>query len=68
MFSLHYIYLSRIQRAVTEFRDQRNHHALRTERHRRPLQLWCEGMITTNQPSLTDNNGALPAENSLLGK
>lgn len=74
MFSLHYIYLPQIQRAVREFIDQWNHHALRTERHRTPLQLWYEGMITnvgqnstaarsvftTNQPSVTDDNGPLP--------
>lgn len=70
MFSLHYIYLPRIQRAATEFRDQWNHHALRTERHRTPLQLWYEGMIsnvgqnstvarsvfTSTQTTGTDNN------------
>lgn len=73
MFSLHYIYFQRIQRAVGEFRDQWINHALSTKRHMTPLQLWHRGVIThvgqnstavssvfdANEPSVTDESGPL---------
>lgn len=74
LFSLHYIYLPQIQRAVREFRDQWNHHALSTEGHMTPLQLWHRGMITNvgqnsqavrsvfdaDEPLLNAESGPLP--------
>lgn len=45
LFVLHYVYLPRIQRAVREFTNQWNNHALSTERHMTPLQLWHRGVI-----------------------
>lgn len=74
MFSLHYIYIPKIQRAFREFRDQWNNHALSTERHMTPLQLWHRGMITNVgqnrkavsgifdgvEPSVTADSGPLP--------
>lgn len=73
-FSLHYIYLPRIQRVAREFTDQWNNHALSTERHMTPLQLWYRGVIThvgesstavnsvfhANETSMLDVNGPLP--------
>lgn len=45
VFALHFVYLPRIQRAVREFTNQWNNHALSTERHMTPLQLWYRGVI-----------------------
>lgn len=46
LFCLHYIYLPRIQRAVREFINQWNNHALSTEGYMTPLQLWHSGIST----------------------
>ena len=44
-FMLHYIYLPRINSAVTNFVAAWNKHPLRTERNWSPEQIWCNGMI-----------------------
>jgi len=43
-WSLHYVFLPRIQRALDTFRDAWNNHRLRTERGMTPLQLFIEGV------------------------
>lgn len=43
--ALHYVYLPKINKAVNEFVNQWNHHALRTERNWTPLQLWTSGVL-----------------------
>ena len=40
MFALHYVLLSRINRALDEFVRQYNNHPLRTEHNMTPLQLY----------------------------
>lgn len=45
IFCLHYIYIPRVQRAVTEFRNQWNHHGLSTQGGHTPLQLWQRGVL-----------------------
>lgn len=45
LFCLHYIYLPRIQRAASEFRNQWNNHGLSTQGGQTPLQLWQRGII-----------------------
>ena len=45
LYALHYTYLSRINKALTEFRDLWNHHPLRTANHKSPHQLFVSGMI-----------------------
>lgn len=56
IFALHYIYIPRIQRAVREFRNQWNNHALSTERYRTPLQLWFTGIIRHAGQDITGVN------------
>lgn len=46
VFCLHFICLTRIQRAVREFRDMWNNHGLSTERGQTPLQLWHRGIVS----------------------
>lgn len=44
MFSLHYIYLSRINIALQQFSEAWNCHPLSTERNLSPIQLWISGL------------------------
>lgn len=72
LFCLHYVFLPRIQRALTEFINQWNNHGLSTQGGRTPLQLWHTGMIDRirHQQATediidvenygTDDNGPLP--------
>lgn len=45
IFALHYVYIPRINAALKEFKEQWNHHGLRTERSLSPLQLYTEGLL-----------------------
>ncbi|XP_063810559.1 uncharacterized protein LOC135036815 isoform X2 [Pseudophryne corroboree] len=45
LFALHYVYLRRINHAVTEFVAQWNNHLMSTERYHSPMQLWTAGML-----------------------
>lgn len=49
LFCLHYVYLPRTERAVTEFRNQWNNHGLSTQGGRTPLQLWHSGVLSNPQ-------------------
>lgn len=40
LYSLHYVYIPRINRALDEYVRQHNNHPVRTESHRTPLQLF----------------------------
>ena len=44
LFSLHYVFLPRINRSLTFFIDGWNHHPLSTEKNRTPNQLWISGL------------------------
>ena len=44
IFSLHYIYLPRINRALSEMKRDRAHHPISTANNRSPHQLWHYGM------------------------
>ncbi|KAA8578510.1 hypothetical protein FQN60_000049 [Etheostoma spectabile] len=58
LFCLHFVYLPRIERAVTEFINQWNNHGLSTQGGQTPLQLWHSGVI--------NNAGIHPAINSIF--
>ena len=45
LFSLHFVFLPRINRQLETFRQSYSHHRLRTEGNRSPYQLWIEGMV-----------------------
>ncbi|KAK0132658.1 hypothetical protein N1851_032527 [Merluccius polli] len=45
LWALHYIYLPRLNRDLADFTNQWNHHGLRTERHRSPMQLFVRGCL-----------------------
>ena len=45
LFALHYVYLPRINRSLTLFKDAWNNHGIRTEHNRSPNQLFMEGLL-----------------------
>ena len=45
LFSLHYVYIPRINSHLDEFRQSYAHHRLRTERNQTPYQLWTKGLL-----------------------
>ena len=45
LFSLHYVYLGRINKSLAEFSMQYNHHPMRSEHNLSPYQLFYEGMM-----------------------
>ena len=44
MFCLHYIFLPRINHAVSQFLEAWNHHPLSSMRNLSPIQLWISGL------------------------
>ena len=48
LFVLHYCFLSRLNTHLEIFCQAYNRHRLRTEGNHSPMQLWLEGMLTTN--------------------
>ena len=45
LFSLHYVYLPRINNSLQSFQDGWNHHGIRTAGHKSPQQLFLEGFL-----------------------
>ncbi len=52
MFSLHYVYIPRISRALNEFITSWNNHPIRTAGHKSPLQLFTSGMLLLQNSEL----------------
>ena len=50
LFTLHLIFIPRINKALDEFREAFNHHKVRTERNRSPNQMWLDGMFHPDNP------------------
>ncbi|KAJ7388360.1 hypothetical protein OS493_038202 [Desmophyllum pertusum] len=45
LYSLHHVYLPRINRSLEEFIQQMNNHPVSTENNQSPLQMWERGML-----------------------
>ena len=45
LFSLHHVYVPRINRSLNEFIQQMNNHPVSTENNQSPLQMWERGML-----------------------
>jgi len=45
MFILHYAFLPRINQSIQLFTNSWNHHPLRTERNKSPIQIWQNSML-----------------------
>lgn len=52
LFALHYIYVPRINRSLTQFKEAWNCHGLRTERGRTPNQLFTAGLLRLRESGL----------------
>lgn len=50
LFTLHLIFIPRINKALDEFREAFNHHKVRTERNCSPNQMWINGMFHPDNP------------------
>ena len=48
LFALHYVYLPNINKRLESFIHIWNHHPLRSEENKTPLQLWTSGMLQGN--------------------
>lgn len=53
LFCLHYVYKPRINKAINLFTQGWNHHKLRTEHNRTPMQLYTEGMLSLQGSNYT---------------
>ena len=52
LYSLHYIYLPRINRSLSSFREAWNHHRIRTEHNKTPHQFFTEGTLHLHSSGL----------------
>lgn len=51
LLALQYVYLPRINSSLCEFKNQWNHHGMRTTGHQSPLALWHMGMLNVQEES-----------------
>ncbi|OQV22368.1 hypothetical protein BV898_03864 [Hypsibius exemplaris] len=54
LFCLHFIFLPRINQALTSFLEGWNRHSLRTEQYQTPRQVFLAGTVTQGTPGLDD--------------
>ena len=50
LFTLHLVFLPRINQALSQFTEAFNHHNVRTERNWSPYQMWLNGMMHHDNP------------------
>lgn len=50
LFTLHLIFIPRINKALDEFREAFNHHKVRTEGNWSQYQMWANGMFHADNP------------------
>lgn len=50
MFSLHFVFLPRINQALQEYMEAFNNHGIRTVHNWSPYQLWLNGMMHVDNP------------------
>ena len=48
LYALHFVFLPRINRSLSELVSSSNNHPLSTEQNRSPLQLWHSGLLATS--------------------
>ena len=52
IFTLNYIFIARINRALASFQDGWNHHGIRTSNHLSPQQLFTQGVLRLHSSGL----------------
>lgn len=63
LFSLHFVYLPRINKALEIFREGWNHHQIRTAQHRTPHQIFVEGILCLHSGNLSALDILQPVDN-----
>jgi len=56
IYTLHYIYIPRVSKSISEFVQQWNHHNLRTMKNKSPLALWHTGILASYDCSIFDRD------------
>ena len=59
LYSLHYVFIPRINRSLDEFIQQMNNHPISSENNLSPLQMWEKGMLDNMH---SGNTALSPAE------
>ena len=52
LYSLHYVYVRRINKSLTEFQEGWNHHSIRTAQNKSPHKLFVEGSLCLQRSGL----------------
>ena len=66
LFCLHYVFLPRINRCLSEFQDSWNHHGLSSEANKSPLQLFLEGLMHISNDRIPGDSESMDANVSNL--
>jgi hypothetical protein len=64
MWALHFVFIPRLNRALSAFVDQWNHHGLRTENYQSPLQLFVSRSLELMNSNLTATRDLFPVAES----
>jgi len=56
MYSLHYVYGTRIQKSLNDWISAHNNHPIRTEKNQSPKMLWYGGSLTFQERNITAMN------------
>ena len=67
MFTLHYVFLPRINQALHEYKDAFNHHGVRTASSWSPNQMWLNGMMSEENPLAHDRLDENPEDLQYYG-
>lgn len=57
LFCLHFVFIPRIRKHLSDFSNGWHHHGLSTEKGKTPMQIWIEGMF-----NLSNSNHRVPRE------
>eukprot|EP00063_Salmo_salar_P084299 XP_014059134.1 PREDICTED: uncharacterized protein LOC106607074 isoform X2 [Salmo salar] len=63
LWTLHFVFLPRVNRDLAVFASQWNHHGLRTEQRQSPLQLFVSGSLAMQRANLTATQTAFHTVN-----
>ena len=64
LYALHYIFVPRINKALSEFMDAWNHHTIRTQHNKSPYQLFTAGLLLLQHSGLTAMDFFSPVDES----
>jgi len=68
MFTLHFVFLPRINQALHEYMEAFNNHGIRTARNWSPYQLWLNGIMHKDNPLANDQLDEDPVDFQYYGQ